>query len=126
MKPLQVQLDTSDTDDGLILDEFVERISAICDTLVQTDLIVSKNNEKNTEFKITNLSHSSPFMIEISGYPVTSKLDDSSDKVFNEFSYIINDFSKGVPTKEYPTKLVTSLLKNRERPRLKSIQKSHF
>ncbi len=109
MKPLQVRLDTSNTDDSLILDKFVERISAICDVLVQTDLIMSENNEKNTEFKITNLSHSSPFTIEISGYPLTSTLDDYSDNVFNEFFSILNDFSKRVPTKEYPTKLVESL-----------------
>jgi len=76
------------------LSDFVKELNSIKEVLVDIDKKISGTKNPTTDYKITDLSHSSPSTIAIEAIPLESNIDNSNE-IVGSFFYGFQKIQKG-------------------------------
>lgn len=95
---ITVQVEGTAEDGGdLSLSNFIDQLQNIRALLAEADRIVT-GEQQSTVFRVTNLSHSSPSAIELTGYPKVSDKDFTNQVV----EYVTGSLDSLVTLKQFP------------------------
>lgn len=88
-------------DEHVLFDEFASELGAISNALRNIETVVTKKSKKTINYRVINLSHSSPAKILLEAQPIDPEID-YSDEVVDKFYSALNDIStKGEAPKDF-------------------------
>ncbi len=87
------------------LSDFIEELSSVKETLFELDKRISNTRNPTTDYKIIDLSHSSPSAVVIEAIPLDTKIDKSTD-VIETFFYGLDKIQKGVPPDNFDSTIL--------------------
>ena len=79
-------------DEHVLLDEFASELGAISNALKNIDRIVTKKSTPTINYRVINLSHSSPAKIILEAQPINPEID-HSDEIVEKFYRGLDDIS---------------------------------
>lgn len=79
-------------DEHVLLDEFASELTAISNALKNVDKIVTKKSTPTINFRVIDLSHSSPAKILLEAQPINPEID-HSDEIVEKFYRGLDDIS---------------------------------